>query len=173
MRPPTPLTSTFFRLAEGQSINILMGLNCRFYPSNDGGSAARSGEPPIASLSFPSVSAFRPSCLPPLPFRQISRIRKNVKKTVFTRLSALPRAPWNRAPFIRYFSARTSFLEKYAARRTSAAFLTITSPHAMQKYTIDIVPCYYRSLVLPFSSLFWIDRYFFPPLRKSNEHRKF
>lgn len=89
---PTPLTSTFFRLAEGQSINILMGLNCRFYPSNDGGSAARSSEPLIAPLSFLSVSAFSPFCL----FVQISRIRKNVKKkkkTVFTRLSALPRAP--------------------------------------------------------------------------------
>lgn len=152
---PTPLTSTFFRLAEGQSINILMGLNCRFYPSNDGGSAARSSEPLIAPLSFLSVSAFSPFCL----FVQISRIRKNVKKkkkTVFTRLSALPRAPWNRAPFIRYFSARTSFLEKYAARRTSVAFLTITSPRA-KIYLRSI--CY--RVIIVFSPFLFFFFFFF------------
>ena len=92
-----PRHSPPLSLVEGQSINILMGLNCRFYPSNDGGSSSiRSAEPPIASLYLFSPSFAHPASA---PFRQISRIRKNVKKkkkkkkTVFTRLSALPRAP--------------------------------------------------------------------------------
>lgn len=92
-----PRHSPPLSLVEGQSINILMGLNCRFYPSNDGGSSSiRSAEPPIASLYLFSLPSFaHPASA---PFRQISRIRKNVKKkkkekTVFTRLSALPRAP--------------------------------------------------------------------------------
>ena len=73
-----PRHSPPLSLVEGQSINILMGLNCRFYPSNDGGSSSiRSAEPPIASLYLFSPSFAHPASA---PFRQISRIRKNVKK---------------------------------------------------------------------------------------------
>lgn len=79
-----PRHSPPLSLVEGQSINILMGLNCRFYPSNDGGSSSiRSAEPPIASLylfSLPSfaypASAFSPN-FPHPKKREKKKKRKN------------------------------------------------------------------------------------------------
>lgn len=156
---PTPLTSTFFRLAEGQSINILMGLNCRFYPSNDGGSAARSSEPLIAPLSFLSVSAFSPFCL----FVQISRIRKNVKKKkknrIYEAFSSTARTLKSRSIHPIFFG-KNELPGKIRCSSNIGCIFNDHEPPCKNIPSINMLPCYYRFFAVPFFFFFFFFLFF-------------
>lgn len=146
MRPPIT-THPHFANVEGQSINILMGLNCRFYPRLRGSGSLN--EPPIPSLSFSRSTFVSGPFAHPVSALSANFLHpKTTWKPIFTGLSALACTLKSCSIHSIVFSVRTgkrefTFCKFYQLpgkiQPTNATYLMIKSPPYANIFPIHAV----------------------------------